>query len=93
MTLRFIRMASRFVQILSSFHFLICLEQQGHAKGPYPEPNYSGDFGDFKSFVLHMKEKAIHDNVDLLLVDSGSLLGYMSASSGDELSTFFRRYS
>ncbi|KAF8952193.1 Metallo-dependent phosphatase-like protein [Flammula alnicola] len=52
----------------------------GHQKTSFPEPNYrrllhigSGDFGDFASFVAHMKEIAIERDVDLLLVDSGDL--------------------
>ncbi|EJD40221.1 hypothetical protein AURDEDRAFT_139045 [Auricularia subglabra TFB-10046 SS5] len=45
----------------------------GHLKGSEPEPNYSGDFGDFSSFVHHMKAQALERGVDLLLVDSGDL--------------------
>ncbi|KAI0061923.1 hypothetical protein BV25DRAFT_715601 [Artomyces pyxidatus] len=45
----------------------------GHQKPSFPEPNYSGDFGDFASFVSHMKEIALEKGVDLLLVDSGDL--------------------
>lgn len=30
----------------------------GHQKASPPEPNYSGDFGDFASFVAHMKKQA-----------------------------------
>ncbi|KAA1121573.1 hypothetical protein PGTUg99_032499 [Puccinia graminis f. sp. tritici] len=45
----------------------------GHLKSEYPEPNYSGDFGDFQSFVLRMKEKAKIKKVDLLVVDTGDL--------------------
>ncbi|KAG6916331.1 hypothetical protein DXG01_007314 [Tephrocybe rancida] len=45
----------------------------GHQKASFPEPNYSGDFGDFASFVAHMKEIALKKDVDLLLVDSGDL--------------------
>ncbi|KAI0821280.1 Metallo-dependent phosphatase-like protein [Irpex lacteus] len=45
----------------------------GHQKASFPEPNYSGDFGDFASFVAHMKEIAHKKGVDLLLVDSGDL--------------------
>jgi 2',3'-cyclic-nucleotide 2'-phosphodiesterase (5'-nucleotidase family) len=30
----------------------------GHTKSSFPEPNYSGDFGDFASFVKHMKDIA-----------------------------------
>ena len=32
----------------------------GHLKSEQPEPNYSGDFGDFDSFVRRMKQKANH---------------------------------
>ncbi|KAH9485630.1 Secreted protein [Psilocybe cubensis] len=45
----------------------------GHQKSSFPEPNYSGTFGDFASFVTHMKELAIERDTDLLLVDSGDL--------------------
>ncbi|KZT55537.1 hypothetical protein CALCODRAFT_437087 [Calocera cornea HHB12733] len=45
----------------------------GHTKSRPPEPNYSADFGDFLSFVTHMKEIAQEKGVDLLLVDSGDL--------------------
>ncbi|KZP12981.1 Metallo-dependent phosphatase, partial [Athelia psychrophila] len=45
----------------------------GHQKPSFPEPNYSGDFGDFSSFVTHMKALAAEKGVDLLLVDSGDL--------------------
>ncbi|KAF8308282.1 hypothetical protein DL93DRAFT_2220316 [Clavulina sp. PMI_390] len=46
----------------------------GHTKATYPEPNYSGNFGDFASFVAHMKLQALERGVDLLLVDSASFL-------------------
>jgi 2',3'-cyclic-nucleotide 2'-phosphodiesterase (5'-nucleotidase family) len=45
----------------------------GHQKSSPPEPNYSGDMGDFLSFVQHMKQMALDKDVDLLLVDSGDL--------------------
>ncbi|PLW47342.1 hypothetical protein PCASD_02626 [Puccinia coronata f. sp. avenae] len=45
----------------------------GHLKPEQPEPNYSGDFGDFQSFVTRMKKKATQKGVDLLIVDSGDL--------------------
>ncbi|MBW0507425.1 hypothetical protein O181_047140 [Austropuccinia psidii MF-1] len=45
----------------------------GHLKSEQPEPNYSGDFGDFQSFVLRMKQKAKRKNVDLLIIDTGDL--------------------
>ncbi|KZT22467.1 hypothetical protein NEOLEDRAFT_1137924 [Neolentinus lepideus HHB14362 ss-1] len=54
----------------------------GHQKTSFPEPNYSGDFGDFASFVTHMKEIALLKDVDLLLVDSGDLHDGTGLSDG-----------
>ncbi|KAK0189116.1 Metallo-dependent phosphatase-like protein [Armillaria mellea] len=54
----------------------------GHQKASFPEPNYSGDLGDFASFVTHMKEIAIRKDVDLLLVDSGDLHDGTGLSDG-----------
>jgi hypothetical protein len=54
----------------------------GHQKAAFPEPNYSGDFGDFASFVEHMKEIAFLRGVDLLLVDSGDLHDGTGLSDG-----------
>ncbi|KAJ7755792.1 Metallo-dependent phosphatase-like protein [Mycena metata] len=45
----------------------------GHEHGSFPEPNYSGTWGDYSAFVTHMKELAVEKDVDLLLVDSGDL--------------------
>ncbi|KAI0774818.1 Metallo-dependent phosphatase-like protein [Trametes elegans] len=54
----------------------------GHRKTSFPEPNYSGDFGDFASFVAHMKQIALEKDVDLLLVDSGDLHDGTGLSDG-----------
>ncbi|EIW54383.1 uncharacterized protein TRAVEDRAFT_173577 [Trametes versicolor FP-101664 SS1] len=54
----------------------------GHQKASFPEPNYSGDFGDFASFVAHMKQIAAEKDVDLLLVDSGDLHDGTGLSDG-----------
>ncbi|TDL19499.1 hypothetical protein BD410DRAFT_792116 [Rickenella mellea] len=54
----------------------------GHQKASSPEPNYSGDFGDFASFVTHMKEIALQKDVDLLLVDTGDLHDGTGLSDG-----------
>ena len=54
----------------------------GHTKGSQPEPNYSGDFGDFASFVTNMKQMADKKGVDLLLVDSGDLHDGTGISDG-----------
>jgi 2',3'-cyclic-nucleotide 2'-phosphodiesterase (5'-nucleotidase family) len=54
----------------------------GHTKASLPEPNYSGDFGDFASFVTNMKQIADKKGVDLLLVDSGDLHDGTGLSDG-----------
>ncbi|KAJ7634954.1 Metallo-dependent phosphatase-like protein [Roridomyces roridus] len=54
----------------------------GHQHASFPEPNYSGDFGDFASFVAHMKELALEKDVDLLLIDSGDLHDGTGLSDG-----------
>ncbi|KAI6043485.1 Metallo-dependent phosphatase-like protein [Pisolithus marmoratus] len=54
----------------------------GHQKSSWPEPNYSGDLGDFASFVTHMKQIAVEKNVDLLLVDSGDVHDGTGLSDG-----------
>ncbi|KAJ1300348.1 hypothetical protein OPQ81_005168 [Rhizoctonia solani] len=43
----------------------------GHSKQVYPEMSWSGNFGDFYSFVKHMRDKADERGSDLLLVDTG----------------------
>ncbi|KAG2074824.1 hypothetical protein BDR04DRAFT_1092403 [Suillus decipiens] len=54
----------------------------GHQKLTFPEPDYSGDLGDFASFVTHMKQIAIEKDVDLLLVDSGDVHDGTGLSDG-----------
>ncbi|KAG8712084.1 hypothetical protein FRC09_020250 [Ceratobasidium sp. 395] len=43
----------------------------GHPKPVFPELNWSGTFGDFLSFVNHMRAYAEREKKDLFLVDSG----------------------
>ncbi|KAG8790079.1 hypothetical protein FRC12_012824 [Ceratobasidium sp. 428] len=43
----------------------------GHPKPVFPELNWSGTFGDFWSFVNHMRAYAEKEKKDLFLVDSG----------------------
>ncbi|KAG1737747.1 Metallo-dependent phosphatase-like protein [Suillus lakei] len=54
----------------------------GHQKSSWAEPYYSGDLGDFSSFVTHMKQIAIDKGVDLLLIDSGDLHDGTGLSDG-----------
>ncbi|KAG1787052.1 Metallo-dependent phosphatase-like protein [Suillus plorans] len=54
----------------------------GHQKTSWAEPYYSGDLGDFASFVTHMKQIALHKDVDLLLIDSGDLHDGTGLSDG-----------
>ncbi|KAG1808450.1 Metallo-dependent phosphatase-like protein [Suillus subaureus] len=54
----------------------------GHQKLSWAEPYYSGDLGDFSSFVTHMKRIAIEKDVDLLLIDSGDLHDGTGLSDG-----------
>lgn len=55
---------------------------QGHMHHTEPEPNYSGDWGDFASFVAHMRRVAREKHVDLLIVDSGDLHDGAGLSDG-----------
>ncbi|CAE6472157.1 unnamed protein product [Rhizoctonia solani] len=43
----------------------------GHTKDVYPEKSWSGNFGEFYSFVEHMRGRADQRHSDLLLVDTG----------------------
>ncbi|ADV22002.1 vacuolar protein [Cryptococcus gattii E566] len=57
---------ANFLSISDSHGWLL-----GHQHSTWPEPNYSGDYGSFASFVIHMREIADEKGVDLLLVDAG----------------------
>ncbi|KAF6804194.1 ser thr protein phosphatase [Colletotrichum musicola] len=46
-----------------------CYRLEGHIR----EQNYGADWGDFVSFVKHMRQKADDLDVDLLVVDTGDL--------------------
>ncbi|KAH7335691.1 Metallo-dependent phosphatase-like protein [Rhizoctonia solani] len=43
----------------------------GHSKKVFPEMSWSGGFGDFYSFIIHMRKEADQRGSDLLLVDTG----------------------
>lgn len=46
-------------------------DTHGWLEGHLKEHNYGADWGDFASFVKHMRAKADAFNVDLLVVDTG----------------------
>ena len=53
-------------------NFLHTTDTHGWLEGHLKEGNYGADWGDFVSFVKHMREKADQLNVDLLVVDTGA---------------------
>ena len=57
-------------------------DTHGWLEGHIKEQNYGADWGDFVSFVDHMRSKASALDVDLLLVDTGVILK-PSAIRGD----------
>ncbi|OWT39813.1 vacuolar protein [Cryptococcus neoformans Bt1] len=57
---------ANFLSISDSHGWLL-----GHQHTTWPEPNYSGNYGSFASFVIHMRKIADEKGVDLLLIDSG----------------------
>ncbi|KAM0712093.1 hypothetical protein Q7P37_011187 [Cladosporium fusiforme] len=54
-------------------NFLHTTDTHGWLEGHLKEQNYGADWGDYASFVKHMRATAKAYNVDLLLVDSGDL--------------------
>ncbi|KAL1880429.1 hypothetical protein Plec18167_003833 [Paecilomyces lecythidis] len=55
------------------FNVLHTTDTHGWLEGHLKEKNYGADWGDFVSFVKHMRQKADELNVDLLLIDTGDL--------------------
>ncbi|GFF91692.1 uncharacterized protein PB2B2.06c [Aspergillus lentulus] len=52
-------------------NFLHTTDTHGWLDGHANVPSWGADWGDFVSFVMHMKDKALSKKVDLLLIDSG----------------------
>ncbi|GFF70664.1 uncharacterized protein PB2B2.06c [Aspergillus lentulus] len=52
-------------------NFLHTTDTHGWLDGHANVPSWGADWGDFVSFVMHMKDKALRKKVDLLLIDSG----------------------
>lgn len=59
-------------------NFIHTTDTHGWLEGHENEVNYGADWGDFISFVTHMRDKADQQNVDLLVVDTGtSILAFL----------------
>ncbi|ODH47650.1 hypothetical protein GX48_06267 [Paracoccidioides brasiliensis] len=54
-------------------NFLHTTDTHGWLAGHIKEENYGADWGDYVSFVKHMRKRANELNVDLLLIDTGDL--------------------
>lgn len=57
-------------------NFLQTTDTHGWLAGHVKEKNYGADWGDFVSFVKHMRQRADELDVDLLLVDTGQFACY-----------------
>ncbi|KAF9519339.1 hypothetical protein BS47DRAFT_1370749 [Hydnum rufescens UP504] len=69
--------------VWGDINFIHTTDSHGHQKSSYPNRTIGhGDFGDFSSFVTHLKKEAERRNVDLLLVDSGDLHDGTGLSDG-----------
>ncbi|XRM44285.1 hypothetical protein ABZX51_007432 [Aspergillus tubingensis] len=55
-------------------NFIHTTDTHGWLEGHENEVNYGADWGDFFSFVTHMRDKADQQNVDLLVVDTGDIV-------------------
>jgi 2',3'-cyclic-nucleotide 2'-phosphodiesterase (5'-nucleotidase family) len=53
-------------------NFLHSTDIHGWFEGHMRERNYRADWGDFISFIQHMRDKADELNVDLLVIDTGT---------------------
>jgi hypothetical protein len=54
-------------------NFIHSTDLHGWYEGHMKERNYRADWGDFISFIQHMRDKAKKLNVDLLVIDTGML--------------------
>lgn len=59
-------------------NFLHTTDTHGWLESHLKEQNYGADWGDYVSFVKHMRHKARQLGVDLLLVDTGMMVSSSS---------------
>ncbi|KAJ3950080.1 uncharacterized protein N0V96_001217 [Colletotrichum fioriniae] len=69
-------------------NFLHTTDTHGWLEGHIREQNYGADWGDFVSFVKHMRKKAKDLDVDLLVVDTGDLHDGAGISDATGVSTY-----
>ncbi|KAI8263053.1 ser thr protein phosphatase [Colletotrichum sp. SAR11_239] len=69
-------------------NFLHTTDTHGWLEGHIREQNYGADWGDFVSFVKHMRQKAEDLDVDLLVVDTGDLHDGAGLSDATGVSTY-----
>ncbi|KAK1671715.1 calcineurin-like phosphoesterase [Colletotrichum godetiae] len=69
-------------------NFLHTTDTHGWLEGHIREQNYGADWGDFVSFVKHMRQKAKDLDVDLLVVDTGDLHDGAGISDATGVSTY-----
>lgn len=70
------------------FNVLHTTDTHGWLEGHIKQQTYSADWGDYVSFVKHMRQMAKNMSVDLLLIDTGDLhdgTGLSDATSPDGL--------
>ncbi|THC87853.1 hypothetical protein EYZ11_012702 [Aspergillus tanneri] len=67
-------------------NFIHTTDTHGWLEGHLNEVNYGADWGDFVSFVKHMRDRAKQLNVDLLTIDTGDLVTGNGLSDATKIS-------
>ncbi|PWY91019.1 Metallo-dependent phosphatase [Aspergillus heteromorphus CBS 117.55] len=77
-------------------NFIHTTDSHGWLEGHIKERNFGADWGDFQSFVEHMRKRADSLDVDLLVIDTGDLhdgngLSDATTPNGEYSNTIFKR--